>query len=277
MLHMLDCAYLPADIPPCDILAGYIHSPAGAHTWTADDWSRAKAHCKGFVPIFVAVPGGDAIAGAHYGAETVNASRGLLVPEGAVIVLDIEHAGADSVVNSGQAAAWVGAVATAGFTPVIYASETDRHLVEHLAKLWLASWGQPPALLPGTVMTQYDGGIGKAFDQSVVDPTLHIAGLTNGSGPVPNPGTSPTVGFAYTHTGEGYWEITEDGHIYTFGDAPYLHSPEDPHFKHLPVKALHGHPSQYGYWVQAVDGSVYAYGAAKYMGTFTNGVLHKPA
>lgn len=275
--HMLDASYLPAAIPPCDILAGYLHSPGTGHPWPPDDWARAKAHCPGLVPIFVAVPGGDAIAGAHYGQETVNECRNLAIPDGAVVVLDIEHGGADQVVHSGQAAAWVGVVATAGFVPVIYASATDHDLVKPLGKLWLASWGKPPALLPDTVMTQYDGGPGKAFDQSVVSKALHIAGIATNGGSNPVPGTSPTVGFAHTPSGDGYWQVTEDGHIYTFGDAQYLHSPEDPHFKHVPIKGIVGHPTRQGYWIIGVDGSVYAYGGSRYFGNFSNGVLHPGA
>lgn len=275
--HMLDASYLPGAIPPCDILAGYLQSPGTGHPWTPNDWARAKAHCPGLVPIFVAVPGGDAIAGAHYGAEAVNQARGLAIPDGSVIVLDIEHTGAADVIESGQAHAFIGAVATAGFVPVIYASATDEALVKPLGKLWLASWGQPAALLPGSVMTQYDGGKGKAFDQSVVSKTLHIAGLSpeGGNGTVPE--HSPTVGFANTPSGDGYWQVTQDGHIYSFGDAEYLHSPADPHFAHVPIKGIVGHPKHQGYWVLGVDGSVYAYGAAKYHGNFSNGVLHPGA
>lgn len=273
--HMLDAEYLPADIPACDILAGYLVSPGLEHPWVPDDWARAKAHCPGLLPIFTSVPGGDATAGAHYGSEAVNQCRNLSIAEGAAVVLDVEHSGAESVVRLGQAAAWVGVVANGGYVPVIYGSESDRALLEPLGKLWLAHWGNPPELIAGTVATQYDGGPGKPFDQSVVSMGLHVSGMPIPNGGNPVAGESPTVGFAPTHTGEGYWEITEDGHIYTFGDAPYLHSPDDPHFAHVPIKALHGHPRDYGYWVQGIDGSVYAYGAAKYHGTFTHGTLHE--
>lgn len=272
--HMLDAAYLPAAIPPCDILAGYLESPGAVHPWSAEDWARAKAHCPGYVPIYCAVTGGDAIAGAHYGNDAVQQARGLAVPEGAVVVFNIEHKQVAQVVDSGQAAAWVGAVAIGGYTPVIYHSATDYNRVKNLGKLWGAQWGKPAILPDGYVMFQYDGGAGKAFDQSVVAKSLHIAGLSSGEEPNPMPGVSPTVGMACTPSGNGYWEVTQDGHIYSFGDAEYLHSPEDPHFSHVPIKGMVAHPKKQGYWVLGVDGSIYSYGAAKYRGSFSNGVLH---
>lgn len=33
---------------------------------------------------------------------------------------------------------------------------------------------------------------------------------------------APVVGFAYTHTGKGYWLLGEDGGIFGFGDAQYI-------------------------------------------------------
>lgn len=273
MRVMADFAYMPPVLPAVDIYAAYLESPGAIHTASAEDWSRIRNTGKGYVPIFCAVTGGDSVSGAHYATEAINQSRNLGLTEGDVIVFNIEHAQAEQVVGSGQAAAFVGAIGIAGFTPVTYGSETDKDLLAPLGKLWGAAWGNPPELPPGYVMFQYEGGPGHEFDLSVVADDLQIAGLHHGGTPVPVNEPSPTVGFAPTHTGNGYWEITEDGHIYSFGDAPYLHSPDDPHFAHVPIRGIYGHPSDHGYWVFGVDGSVYAYGAARYFGTFVRGEL----
>lgn len=266
---MVDYAYDPAVLPPCDIIAGYLESPGAAHPWTPEMWARAKAHCPGRVPIFVAVPGGDAVAGAHYGAEAVNQSRNLGVPEGAVIVLDVEHGTAREVVESGQVHAWVGAVATAGFTPVIYGSVTDKALLAPIGKLWGAHWGQPAKIPAGYVALQYEGGPGHPIDVSVVSTDLHIAGITPGSKPVDQSGgkNGVFVGMAKTHTGKGYWLINDQGAVFSFGDAKYHGGANSPDVSEFAIVGICPTPDDGGYWILASNGGVFSYGNAEFYGS----------
>lgn len=276
MRLMLDAAQLPATIPQCDVLAGYITSPADAHTWTADEWARAKAHAHGFLPIHVAPGGSNAIAGAAAGHQSVNDARGLGVPDGCAVCIDIEANVAQAVVGNGYADAWVGVVGAAGFRPLTYASETSRALVQHLGDLWLAKWNGKAELLPGTVATQYINEHPAGFDSSVLADSLRIAPSTPGGNPVPAPNASPARFTVPTPSGNGYWQVTVDGHVYAFGDAEYLHGPDDPHVAHAPITCVSAHPTAQGYWITAADGGVFPYGAAKYHGNVIGGVVHKP-
>lgn len=277
MRHMLDKSFLPADVPACDVLAGYISSPSDAHTWSPAEWAHARQVAAGILPIHVAQPGAGPGAGVTAGVRSVQDARVLAVPNGCAVCIDIEAAGASGVVGSGYARDWVAVVARSGFYPLIYTSASDRELVAGIAPLWLADWNGRPALLPGTVATQYDGGAGRAWDQSVISDLLPICPSTPGGTVNTQPAISPVRFIAPTHTGDGYWEVTADGHVYAFGDAPYLHGPDDPHVAHAPIVGVSGHPTAYGYWIVAADGGVFAYGAAGYHGAVVNGVVKKPA
>lgn len=275
MRHMLDCAYLPHEIPPCDVLAGYLPGGSVSHAWSADDWARARLHAGYILPIHVAAYHGDAIAGANAGRETANQCRNLTIGEGCAVVLDIEHEAVAHVVDGGYAAAWVGAVATAGFHPVIYASATDRARVAKLADLWLASWGKPAQLLTGTVATQYDGGPGKAFDQSVVSDKLTLAHTGKGGGNVPQPTKTAMVAVLMTRTGKGYYEVNEDGAVYALGDAVYHGGANSPDVTPYTIVGAALTPSGGGYVLIDSNGGVYCYGDAEFHGAVVGGVLHE--
>lgn len=273
MRLMLDAAVLPAEIPACDVLAGYITGGSVDHVWSPDDWARAKAHAAYILPIHVAAFDGDAVAGGAAGHVSVNDARGLGLGEGDAVCIDVEHSAAAHVVRSGYAAAWIGVVASAGLVPITYASASDVALVKPLGRLFLASWGKPAALIPGTVATQYDGGPGKAFDKSVVADGLQLHHTGKGGGAVSTTSRAPMVGTAPTPSGEGYWECDSDGAVFAFGDAVYHGGANSPDVSEFVIVGIAAHPREQGYWLTASDGGVFGFGAAKFHGAMVGGKL----
>jgi hypothetical protein len=273
MRLMLDAAQLPAVIPPCDVLAGYITSPADAHTWTADEWARARAHAAGILPIHVAPANSNAVAGANAGHQSVNDAHGLGIQEGCAVCIDIEHAGAAHVVESGYAHAWVGVVGAAGFLPLVYASATDRKLVAPLGELWLADWTGHAGLIAGTVATQYANETPAGFDSSVLADTLRIAHTGTGGAPVGNNTKAPVVGIVAHPSGAGYWTFNDEGAVYAFGAAKYHGGANAPDVSKYVIVGMAATHTGDGYWLVAADGGVFSYGDAHFYGAVVGGVL----
>jgi hypothetical protein len=70
---------------------------------------------------------------------------------------------------------------------------------------------------------------------------------------------------ASTDTGNGYWCVTPDGAVYTFGDAVFAGQGFDPDLITGEVVGIAGKGND-GYWLFASDGGVLAFGSAEYMG-----------
>jgi hypothetical protein len=64
-------------------------------------------------------------------------------------------------------------------------------------------------------------------------------------------------------SGQGYWIATNNGNVYSFGDAPYLGAPGTQ--RSLVTSAVRT-PDGGGYWILLADGTVYNYGDAEYLG-----------
>jgi hypothetical protein len=69
-------------------------------------------------------------------------------------------------------------------------------------------------------------------------------------------------------SGNGYSVITQTGHVYAFGDAPYLGAPGP---QSSPITSAVATPSGRGYWILDGDGQVFAYGDAAYLGNVPAG------
>jgi len=77
---------------------------------------------------------------------------------------------------------------------------------------------------------------------------------------------SPVVGVAPDPTsGLGYWTVSSDGGVYTFGHAEFYGSASDIALA-APVVGMAVTPSGHGYWLAAGDGGVFTYGDARYHG-----------
>jgi len=65
-------------------------------------------------------------------------------------------------------------------------------------------------------------------------------------------------------SGNGYWLVTQTGHVYTFGDAPYFGAPGP---QNVHVTSAVRTPDGNGYWILYANGAVANYGDA---GAFGN-------
>ena len=63
----------------------------------------------------------------------------------------------------------------------------------------------------------------------------------------------------------GYWLVTADGGVFTYGDAPYYGGANNPPLRQLVVDAVPT-PSGNGYWMVTSDGAVFTFGDARYLG-----------
>lgn len=71
--------------------------------------------------------------------------------------------------------------------------------------------------------------------------------------------SSPVVAATTTPDGGGYWLVTQDGRVYSFGDAHnYGQMPR----KHI-VVGIAVTPDEMGYWLAVSTGQVYTFGDAK--------------
>jgi hypothetical protein len=79
----------------------------------------------------------------------------------------------------------------------------------------------------------------------------------------------------FTVIGQGYWLVTADGGIFTFGDAPYAGSTGDQSLNQ-PIVGMASTPTGLGYWLAARDGGVFAFGDAAFHGSAGDVPLNQP-
>ena len=71
---------------------------------------------------------------------------------------------------------------------------------------------------------------------------------------------------AATPSGGGYWLVSADGGVFTFGDAAFVGSTGDRRLN-APIVAMAATPSGNGYWLVAGDGGVFTFGDATFEGS----------
>lgn len=276
MRTMLDAAVLPATLPEVDACAGYLSSPGTQYQWSPDEWARAKAHARYFLPIWVAAADQSESAGTAAGESAANEANDLQVPKGCAIALDVEEHLADQLFADGYVAAWCVAVRAAGFAPIVYTSLARAAQVEPIAPLWGANWNDQPDLPDGVIAHQYQGGQGHAFDLSVVSDSLHLAPSDPSEAPMPAPGPAPILGTFVVLDGAGYYQCDEEGHVWAFGDAKYHGSPMDPHVPHARITGFSAAADGSGYVLTDEPGGAFCYGSVKYKGHVVGGVAQLP-
>ena len=75
----------------------------------------------------------------------------------------------------------------------------------------------------------------------------------------------PIVGMAATPDGAGYWLVTKDGGIFSFGDARFYGSTGGMHRKQR-VVGMAATPDGAGYWLVTRDGGIFSFGDARFYG-----------
>jgi hypothetical protein len=87
--------------------------------------------------------------------------------------------------------------------------------------------------------------------------------------------TTPAVGIAATPDGGGYWLVSADGGVYSFGDAQFYDSMAG-HPLAAPVVSITPTPDGKGYWLVGADGGLFAFGDAGYFGSMGGHPLAQP-
>jgi hypothetical protein len=127
------------------------------------------------------------------------------------------------------------------------------------------------ALLPVVV------GVGLIASPAVAHGAPAPAGSIFSFGDAPNAGApgpstkAPVVGVAMTRTNLGYWVVTADGGVFTYGDAPFYGSNAGVTTA-SPIVALAATRTGHGYWLVAGDGGVFTFGDATFHGSL--GAIH---
>ena len=98
------------------------------------------------------------------------------------------------------------------------------------------------------------------------------ATLPTGAGIVLN---APIVDVASTPSGNGYWEESSDGGIFTFGGAGFYGSTGGLQLN-KPIVGIAPTPDGRGYWEVASDGGVFSFGDANFYGSTGSIVLNQP-
>jgi protocatechuate 3,4-dioxygenase beta subunit len=93
--------------------------------------------------------------------------------------------------------------------------------------------------------------------------------------------TSPVVSIARTPTGKGYWILTREGQVYTFGDARFHGTTRASYAAvrvrtNAPAVAIMGTPTGRGYWIVTRDGGVFSFGDARFHGSLGGVRLAEP-
>ena len=76
----------------------------------------------------------------------------------------------------------------------------------------------------------------------------------------------PVVGMAATPTRQGYWLVSRDGGIFSFGDAHYYGSTGGIHLADA-IVGIASTPTGRGYWLVARDGGIFSFGDARFFGS----------
>ena len=100
--------------------------------------------------------------------------------------------------------------------------------------------------------------------------TSYLPGAPKGSGMA-----APAVGMVSTPDGGGYWLVSSDGGIYSFGDATFYGSMGG-HPLSAPVVAMASTPDGRGYWEVSSDGGIFAFGDAAFAGSMGGQYLARP-
>ncbi len=113
-----------------------------------------------------------------------------------------------------------------------------------------------PPIKPGYIVVTATGGVSPF-------------GSVPNAGSVPTKGdktTGPVVGATLTANLGGYWLVSADGGVYSFGNAGFFGAADTvPLAK--PIVGISGTPDSKGYWLVAADGGVFTYGDAGFYGS----------
>jgi hypothetical protein len=85
----------------------------------------------------------------------------------------------------------------------------------------------------------------------------------------------PIVGMAATPDGQGYWLVSADGGVFTFGDAGF-HGSVGGSALNTPIVGMAPTRDGHGYWLVASDGGIFSFGTANFDGSVGGPTLNQP-
>ena len=86
---------------------------------------------------------------------------------------------------------------------------------------------------------------------------------------------TPIVGIDSSPSGRGYWLVSADGGVFSFGDARFHGSMGGRQLNHRIVDIART-PKGAGYWLVAADGGVFGFGDAHFRGSMGGAQLNQP-
>lgn len=79
------------------------------------------------------------------------------------------------------------------------------------------------------------------------------------------PDDAPMAGIAHDPLGRGYWMVSRNGAVFSFGEVAFHGGLHDVALN-APCVKIAAHPRGRGYWIVAEDGGVFAFGEAQFFG-----------
>ncbi|HEY1989518.1 MAG TPA: hypothetical protein VGG43_08645 [Acidimicrobiales bacterium] len=104
-------------------------------------------------------------------------------------------------------------------------------------------------------------------------PAAPLSNAVLGHGPMAL--NQPLVGMATTPDGGGYWLVSGDGGIFSFGDAGF-HGSVGGTALNTPIVGMASTHDGQGYWLVASDGGIFAFGDAAFDGSMGGTPLNQP-
>src|SRR4051794_1065721 len=104
--------------------------------------------------------------------------------------------------------------------------------------------------------------------RTLVALAIGVAAITMAPGAAQAADTTnnPIVGLAPTAAGDGYWQVTSSGAVYSYGKGQYKGGANTLALKQ-PIVGMAGSTGTSGYWLVGADGGVFAYGDAGFYGS----------
>jgi hypothetical protein len=122
------------------------------------------------------------------------------------------------------------------------------------------------AFFAGVMPTPARAATPKAASRKVTANSVAAFGTTWLGDPSDGVLAAPIVGLATTPDGAGYWLVSSDGGVFTYGDERFFGSAGNMQLN-SPIVGMAATPDAGGYWLVASDGGVFTYGDAAFQGS----------
>ena len=100
-------------------------------------------------------------------------------------------------------------------------------------------------------------------------------GAGGGANQVAVPSSTPVVGLSSPPSGNGYWEVSSNGGVFSLSGARFYGSMAG-HPLNKPMVGMASTPDGKGYWLVAADGGVFSFGDAQFYGSMAGHSLNAP-